>query len=115
MSIVKRPLVSRLELPALSLDLPAQKYGVLKIVPVPFDQRLCNDGQFNTLRELMLFLARHCVYHHGAFNRNLLRLYLPCCRLLNLARSEYMPALYLAKKDLETEFHFASQSVVSVE
>jgi hypothetical protein len=108
---LKRPAASKLEIPEIGINLPVQTYGRVKTVAVPFDGRMCNNGKFNTMGELMAFMAKHCVHHHGEFNRSLARLYLPYCKLLDLLQCEYHAVINLSRKEFETEYRLAFQSV----
>jgi hypothetical protein len=89
----------------LSIQLPSQGYGTIKTIPVPFDCRLSNNGKFNSMGDALGYLARHCQFHHGAFTKALVRLYLPYCRLLDLVQGEYQPVRQVPQRVLEAEFH----------
>ena len=95
----------------LSLDLPQQQYQPQKMVAVPFDPKLSNDGRFETLTEAMTFIGKHCMFHHHQFNRNLARTYLSRCRVLDLARGGFVTPAHLTKRDFDAAFHQASRVV----
>jgi hypothetical protein len=109
--IPSTPRVPRLrdDVPTLSINLPHQQYGTVKTVTIPFDHRISNGGRFNTLGDAVTFISKHCLFHHGAFSKTLLRTYLPYCRLLNLARGEYVPLAHVSNRELDREFRLASQ------
>lgn len=95
----------------LSISLPRQQYKVQKTVPVPFDIKMSNDGRFETLSGAMLFVAKHCMFHHHQFNRNLARMYLSRCRVLDLLRGGFVTPAHLTKRDFDEAFHQALKAV----
>jgi hypothetical protein len=88
----------------LSVDLPCQHYKTMKIVRIPFDPRLSAHGKFNTLHEAMLFVGKHCLVHHKMFTRNLARMYIAFCRVLDFAKGGYVVFARLSKKEFDQEF-----------
>jgi hypothetical protein len=99
------------KLPAaeLKIDLPRQQYKTVKLVPIPFDPRVSNGGKFNSLSEAMFFIARHCIFHHRSFTRNLAKMYLPFCRILNFIKGGYVQPAHLTKREFDSEFNSASK------
>jgi hypothetical protein len=77
---------------------------MVKTVPIPFDRRLTNDGKFATLADAMIFIGRHCMFHHKAFTRNLTRMYLPFCRVLDITRGGLVTEVHLSKRDFDVAF-----------
>jgi hypothetical protein len=89
---------------SLCLELPIHEYRTRKIVPIPFDPRVSHNGKFNSLREAMSFIGKHCEFHHHTFNKKLARLYLPFCRVLSFVHGGYVSPGPLSKKDFENAF-----------
>ena len=94
----------------LRLELPEQEYKTRKTVAVPFDSRLTN-GLFETLTEAMIFIAKHCQFHHQQFNRNLARMYLKQCLVLNLVKGGFVRPTHVTKRDFDSAFHQAMKAV----
>jgi hypothetical protein len=94
----------KLPLPELTIDVPHQQYKTVKIAPIPFDPRVSNDGKFTTLADAITFIGRHCMVHHKAFTRNLARLYLPFCRVLDLVHGGLVTPVHLSKRDFDSVF-----------
>jgi hypothetical protein len=111
--LVDRSALSKIPEPVLSIDLPVQQYKTTKIVPIPFDPRVCDGGLFNSLREAMLFIGRHCLFHHKSFNKTLARMYLPHSRILNLVKGGYVPPTHVSKRDFDAAFSAASRLLQS--
>jgi hypothetical protein len=88
----------------ISVELPRHHYDTVKTIPVPFDARLSNNGKFNKLEDALLYICRHCQFHHGRFTRPLARLYLGYCRLLDLEEGAYVRLGPLSKRVFEREF-----------
>jgi hypothetical protein len=103
------------KLPAaeLKIDLPRQQYKTVKLVPIPFDPRVSNGGRFNSLFEAMLFIGRHCMFHHRSFTQDLAKMYLPFCQILNFTKGGYVPPTHLKKREFDLEFNSASRLVSS--
>lgn len=95
----------------LHIDLPRQQYKTGKIVPIPFDPKASNNGRFDTLGEAMLFIARHCMFHHQNFKRNMARHYLRFCRILDFAKAGYFVPSHLAKRDFDVAFTEACRAL----
>lgn len=98
--------VSRQREVELSLELPRQQYRQVKMVGIPFDPRLCNDGKFDSLEHAMLFIGKHCRFHYQQFTRQLAKLYLPYCRVLNFAKGGFFVP-HLKKGEFEAAFNTA--------
>jgi hypothetical protein len=96
---------------SLSLDLPIQQYKTVKIPTIPFDPRVSNGGKFNSLREAMVFIGKHVMYHHKSFNKSLARMYLPYCRVLNFLKGGYVPATNVSKREFDNEFGAVARSL----
>jgi hypothetical protein len=90
--------------PNLRVAFPVQKYKRMKMVPVPFDPRISNGARFASLREALMFVARHCQFHHRTFNRRLARMYLPFCRTLSLVCAAYVSCAGVSKKEFDDVF-----------
>ena len=95
----------------LEVDLPEQQYKIRKTIPIPFDPRISNNGRFETLTEAMTFVARHCQFHHQQFNRNLARMYLNKCRVLDFSRGGFVTPTHVTKRDFDAAFHQACKSL----
>jgi hypothetical protein len=87
--------------PNLRVAFPVQKYKRMKVAPVPFDPRISNGARFANLREALMFVARHCEFHHHTFNRRLARMYLPFCRTLSLVCGAYVSCAGVSKKEFD--------------
>jgi hypothetical protein len=85
----------------ISVTLPTQRYRTLKTVVVPFDPVLSHGGKFQSLEEAILFIARHCAFHHKGFTRALAKTYLPFCRILDLVHGNYVVPAQLSKKEFD--------------
>jgi hypothetical protein len=99
--------------PVLSLNLPRQQYKSMKTVFVPFDPRVSQGGKFATLREALIFVSKHCLVHHKSFNKNLARMYLPYCRILNFLKGGYAVPTTISKREFDTEFNAVARTVAS--
>ncbi|KAH0792628.1 hypothetical protein GPJ56_003462 [Histomonas meleagridis] len=112
MAPVTMPQVKK-ELPMaeLSIGLPKQQYKSMKVIPVPFDPRMCNNGRFDSLNDAMVFISRHCMYHHQNFTKQLARMYLPFCRILNFAYGGYFVPNLSVKRDFEAAFNYAQKKL----
>jgi hypothetical protein len=108
-AVCERRLPANMPLPDLIVSLPLQQYRTVKIVAVPFDPRVSGGGKFGTLTEAMLFIGRHCLFHHKSFTRSLMRLYLPFCKILDLAQGCYVSPHQLPKRDVDAEFSAAAR------
>ena len=97
---------------SLSVELPQQQYKTRKMVTVPFDSQMTN-GKFETLADAMIFIARHCQFHHQQFNRNLARLYLKQCRVLDLVKGGFVRPAHLTKREFDGAFHQAMKVVAN--
>jgi hypothetical protein len=89
---------------SLRLNLPCHQYRTRKIAPIPFDPRVSQDGKFNNLREAMTFIGQHCEFHHHTFNKNLVRIYLPFCRILSFVHGGYVPITAVPRKEFDLLF-----------
>jgi hypothetical protein len=107
--LLDRPRPLRLAEPQLSIGLPVQQYKPIRIVPIPFDPRTSNGAKFETLIDAMTFIAKHSQFHHQAFNKNLARLYLPFCRVMNLSKGGFTVPVHLAKKEFNAAFNAAGR------
>jgi hypothetical protein len=97
----------------LAIDLPRQQYKTVKTVMVPFDPRVSHGGKFNTLREALTFLSKHCTIHHKSFNKNLARIYLQHCRILNFMKGGYVVPTGIPKREFDSEFNAVARSLSS--
>jgi hypothetical protein len=93
----------------LALDLPVHEYRTVKMILIPFDPRLSNGGKFANMREAMLFIGKHCAFHHHAFNKNLARLYLRFCRILSFVDGGYVSRLPVSDKAFNALFAEANR------
>jgi hypothetical protein len=109
--LLERSRTGQLAEATLSIELPRHQYRPVKICPVPFDPRISSGGKFQNFMEAMDFIARHCQFHHRQFNRNLARLYLPFCRVLDLAKGGYFPAVHLSKREFDAMFNAAAKLI----
>ena len=94
----------------ISIKLPTQEYKQPKILLVPFDPRLCNDGKFDSLREALEFIAKHCNANHGYFTKQIAKKYLDMCRILDGPTGKYT-AMKVLEKDFKPAFHQVKQSL----
>jgi hypothetical protein len=97
----------------LTLDLPRQQYKTVKTIMVPFDPRVSNGGKFSTLRQALTFLSKHCMAHHKTFNKNLARMYLQHCRILNFMKGGYVVPTGIPKREFDNEFNLVARSIGS--
>jgi len=95
--------------PDFTIQVPLQQYQTVKVAPIPFDPRVSNGGKFQSLADAMMFLGKHCMFHHKAFTRNLARMYLPFCRILSLVRGGYVATAHMSKREFDAEFSAASR------
>ncbi|KAH0785382.1 hypothetical protein GPJ56_010793 [Histomonas meleagridis] len=95
----------------LSIGLPKQQYKSMKVIPVPFDPRMCNNGRFDSLNEAMVFIANHCMFHHQSFTKQLARMYLPFCRILNFVYGGYIVPSLSSKRDFDASFSYAQKKL----
>jgi hypothetical protein len=109
----ERPAPPNLPEAVLTLDLPQLQYRTVKTVMVPFDPRVSDGGKFNSLREAMAFLSKHCMVHHKSFNKNLARMYLQHCRILNFVKGGYVIPTGIPKREFDNEFNAAARSLGS--
>jgi hypothetical protein len=86
-----------------------QQYKPIRVVPIPFDPRTSTGAKFETLIDAMIFIAKHSQFHHQAFNKNLARLYLPFCRIMNLSKGWFTVPIHLAKKEFNAAFNEAAR------
>jgi hypothetical protein len=105
----ERHLPANMPPPDVVVSLPLQQYRTVKVVKVPFDPRVSNGGKFGTLPDAMMFIGRHSLFHHKAFTRTLMRMYLPFCKILDLAQGCYVSPRYLPKRDVDAEFSAAAR------
>jgi hypothetical protein len=89
---------------AWTISLPIQNYRPLKVAPIPFDPRVSHGARFLTLRDAMNFIAKHSLFHHQQFNKALVRLYLPLCRVLDFVRGGYFSPAHISKKEFDATF-----------
>lgn len=99
---------------ALNSGLPTQKYECLRMPQIPFDPKLSNNGMFDTIDSAMLFIARHCLFHHQQFNRNLARVYLKKCRILDIVSVSYVTPSHLAGREFNSAFTAATRAIGSM-
>jgi hypothetical protein len=96
---------------SLSVNLPSQSYRIAKTVFVPFDPRVSHDGKFNSLRDALIFIGTHCVFHHKLFSRSLAKMYMAHCRVLNVAKGGYAPLVHVSKREFDAAFSAATRHV----
>ena len=100
----------------LKISLPTQQYKPFKqtkTIPIPFDPRMCNDGMFDSLTKAMVFIAKHCAYHHQQFNRSVVKLYLPFCRVLNFGKGGYVVPMHLSKREFDSAYNVAAKTAAT--
>jgi hypothetical protein len=112
-SQTERPPAPNLPEAVLTIDLPRHQYKTVKTVMVPFDPRVSHGGKFNTLREALVFLSKHCLVHHKSFNKNLARMYLQHCRILNFLKGGYVVPTSISKREFDSEFTAVARSLGS--
>jgi hypothetical protein len=95
--------------PDVVAPLPLQQYRTVKVVAVPFDPRVSGGGRFGTLTDAILFIGRHCLFHHKSFTRSLMRMYLPFCKILDHTQNCYVSPRSLPKRDVDAEFSAAAR------
>jgi hypothetical protein len=95
----------------LTLDLPRQQYKTVKTVLVPFDPRVSHGAKFGTLREALIFISKHCLVHHKSFNKNLAKMYLPFCRILNFLKGGYTLPTNVPKREFDSEFNSIARTI----
>jgi hypothetical protein len=107
----ERPSEARIPDVVLALDLPRQQYKTVKTVLVPFDPRVSHGAKFATLHEALVFVSKHCLVHHKSFNKNLAKMYLPYCRILNFLKGGYTLLTNVSKRDFELEFNAVARAL----
>ena len=95
----------------LSVGLPRHQYKSVKVVPVPFDPRLSDNGRFDSIDQAMTFVAKHCFMHHSQFTKSLAKMYLPFCRVLSFAHGGYVEVDKVMKREFEAAFAAAQRKV----
>jgi hypothetical protein len=105
--LVGRRLQAQIPKPELSIDLPQQQYQTCTAVLAPFDATTSHGGKFETLIEALVYVTKHCEYHHRMCTRALVRLYLPFCRIIDFTKGCYAPPLQLSKREFDAAFNLA--------
>jgi hypothetical protein len=90
--------------PVFSIELPRHEYRIVKTVFVPFDPRTNNEATFNSLHDTLLFIGRHCLFHHGTFNKSLAKMYLPRCRIIGRSKTGGFAQVNFSKRQFDAEF-----------
>jgi len=67
----------------IGFDFPLNSYNKSKIKLIPFNDKLSNNGRFETLDDAMTFIYYHCMQHHNEFTKNLVFSYIKMCQVFD--------------------------------
>ena len=102
---IQPPAIPQLpEIPKLKINVPNFNYSIPKILTIPFDKKLCNDGKFATYEEAFDFVARHVQRYHGQITKPLIRAYLPLIQIYDQCEGIFVPASTVCRRDFD--YHF---------
>ena len=108
--VIQQPIMPQLpEIPCLKLNLPTFSYSIPKIMTIPFDKKLCNDGKFATYEEAFDFVARHVQRYHGQITKPLIRAYLPLIQIYDQCEGIFVPASTVCRRDFDYQFKKVTQ------
>jgi hypothetical protein len=109
--ITENSMVPKLPEAVLSIDLPQHEYKTSKTVCIPFDPRTNNGVTFNNLHDTLLFIGKHCIFHHHTFNKSLTKMYLTRCRIIGHSRARGLAPVHFSKRQFDTEFARVSREL----
>ena len=108
--IVQQPTIPKLpEISHLRVNIPSFSYSIPKIVTIPFDKKMCNDGKFATYEEAFDFVARHVQRYHKQITKPLIRAYLPLVQIYDQCEGIFIPASTVCRRDFDAQFKKVSQ------
>lgn len=93
--------------PEVVIPLPTQRYRPVKIMLVPFYKK----ARFDTFEDAFMFVAKHCQFHHGHFNRNLAKMYLKMVEVFEIVRGGYAVPRGVSKKQFDTAYTAACSAM----
>ena len=92
---------------SLSLNIKEQDYHVGKIQIIPFDERLCNRGRFESIFDAFMFLSAHCMRFHGFFTLRIARKYSYYCQVFSIVDLGYVQLSSIDRNLFNSSFsHF---------
>ena len=72
---------------------------------------MSHNGRFDTLGDAMLFISKHCIFHHSCFTKKLAKMYLPFCKILSFTNGGYETPIHVMKKEFNAAFNAAQKNL----